>query len=317
MGYFLGQGTQFPVTGTNPTSRYTPTDEGSSTGTGTSTTPQKEDHALCLQRCYATYKNDPVALEACQRKCIEDVGGDPNIGNPAPSTPDSSGCPADAKGAKAYEGCSCGDEWNTSINTCPPGYVFQTKLIGGKAVEGMVGRCVCQKAIDDYNAKAGASKAGSLGEYKYPSGMSDLMSLLLGRGKELMGMPLGYSQDAMDKMFGLGFENVRATERPAREQLLSNLSRTGMSGTGTAAGQLGDLAWNTEKGISDLARNLFISNEEKKKADLLDYTSAAKDILGGGGLNYENMLESINAARRGEGNTALMLLLQLLGQFGG
>jgi isopenicillin N synthase-like dioxygenase len=142
--------------------------------------------------------------------------------------------------------------------------------------------------------------------------MSELMSLLLGRGKELMGMPLGYSQEAQDKMFGLGFENVRAQEKPAREQLLNTLSRQGMSGTGTAAGQLSDLSWSAEKNITDLARQLFVGNEDKKKADLLDYTGAASNILGSG-VSYENIQEAMNAARRGEGNTALMLLLQALG----
>jgi hypothetical protein len=144
--------------------------------------------------------------------------------------------------------------------------------------------------------------------------MSELMSLLLGRGKELMGMPLGYSQEAQDKMFGLGFENVRAQEKPAREQLLNTLSRQGMSGTGTAAGQLSDLSWNAEKNITDLARQLFIGNEDRKKADLLDYTGAASNIYGQG-MSSEQLLEAINAARRGEGNTAMMLLLQLAGLY--
>jgi len=208
--------------------------------------------------------------------------------------------------------CNCGDEWNTATTTCPPGYVFQSKQIGGKQNPGMVGRCICEALT--HGGGGTGSTAGSLGEYKYPSGMSELMSLLLGRGKELMGMPLGYSQEAQDKMFGLGFENVRAQEKPAREQLLNTLSRQGMSGTGTAAGQLSDLSWSAEKNITDLARQLFVGNEDKKKADLLDYTGAASNIYGQG-MSSENLLEAINAARRGEGNTAMMLLLQLLGAY--
>jgi hypothetical protein len=146
--------------------------------------------------------------------------------------------------------------------------------------------------------------------------MSELMSLLLGRGKELMGMPLGYSQEAQDAMFGSGFENVRAAEKGTREQLLNDLSRQGMSGTGTALDKTSDLAWNTEKGITELARQLFVGNEEKKKADLLDYTSAASGVLGSG-MGYEQLQEAINAARRGESNTALMLLMQWAMGLGG
>jgi hypothetical protein len=218
---------------------------------------------------------------------------------------------------------------------------FRPKSWDGKD-ESVPGTCYCNTGAgqDGGDGSLGEYKYPSnpyehMGEYGYPAGMQELMSLLLGRGKELLGMPLGYSQEAMDKMFGLGFEGVRGQERGAREQLLGDLSRQGMSGTGTALGKTSDLAWNTENAITDLARTLFVGNEEKKKADLLDYTSAAQGIMGGGGLQYENLLEdinsgrrgetfnieqlqeAINAARRGESTQAMMLLMQLLGILGG
>jgi hypothetical protein len=146
--------------------------------------------------------------------------------------------------------------------------------------------------------------------------MQELMTLLLGRGKELMGMPLGYSQQAQDALFGKGFENVRKQINPTREAVNKTLASQGMLGTGAAADQMGDLAWNSENSITDLARTLFVGNEEKKKADLLDYTQASQSILGGG-MSYEQLLESINSGRRGEGNAALLMLLQLLSQLGG
>jgi len=308
MAYFLGKGLTPEQLrepsgggGTSPTPRSPTPIPG--TPTPTPKAPKPEDMALCLQRCGANYPYGSPAFEDCQRKCQ-------GLPEPLPKVGE---CPAEASGSNhsyaSDEECPCGDEWNTPTQNCPSGYVFQSKLIGGKPVEGMVGRCICEKLT---HGTAGA--AGSLGEYTPPGGMSDLMSLLLGRGKELMGMPTGYSQDAMDKMFGLNFENVRAQEKPAREELLTGLSRQGMLGTGTAQKQLGNLAWNAEENITDLARQLFIGNEEKKKADLLDYTGAAGNILSGG-MGYEQLLESINAARRGEGNTALLMLLQLLGLY--
>ncbi len=213
-----------------------------------------------------------------------------------------------------------------------------------KGDETVPGTCYCNTGdgqdgdggggLGDYTYPSDLYK-NTPGEYAYPAGMQELMSLLLGRGKELLGMPTGFSQEAMDKMFGLGFEKVRGTESAAREQMLQDLSRQGMSGTGTALGKTSDLAWNTENTISDLARTLFVANEEKKKQDLLDYTSAAQGIMGGGGLQYESTLEginagrrgetfnieqlqeAINAARRGESTQAMMLLMQFLGILGG
>ena len=290
---------------------------------------------------------------ACKAKCNADA--DPGVG-----------CVSDAycitkhgKGWKCVipEGATHGLCRGPAPSKCTPGKkctgpkrpnsqcggltCFRPESWDGKD-ESVPGKCYCNTGAgqDGGDGSLGEYKYPSnpyehMGEYGYPAGMQELMSLLLGRGKELLGMPLGYSQEAMDKMFGLGFEGVRGQERGAREQLLGDLSRQGMSGTGTALGKTSDLAWNTENSITALARTLFVGNEEKKKADLLDYTSAAQGIMGGGGLQYENLLEdinsgrrgetfnieqlqeAINAARRGEGTQSLMLLMQLLGILGG
>jgi hypothetical protein len=141
--------------------------------------------------------------------------------------------------------------------------------------------------------------------------MQALMDLLLSRGKEFMGLTPGYSQEAQDKMFGRGFENVRGQETGQRKALETGLSRQGMLGTGAGQGILNDLSWETEGNVANLARDLFIGNEEKKKQDLLDYTTAAQSVLGGG-MNFQSLLESINSARRGEGSAALQALLAWL-----
>lgn len=228
------------------------------------------------------------------------------------------GCP-EGTGGTALEGCPCGTLYNTLTGTCATGYKFVKRKYTGDSKDwakeipyktGAVGTCECEKWITPGGGD------GDLGEYQYPTGMQELMTLLLGRGKELMGMPLGYSQQAQDALFGKGFENVRKQINPTREAVNKTLASQGMLGTGAAADQMGDLAWNSENSITDLARTLFVGNEEKKKADLLDYTQASQSILGGG-MSYEQLLESINSGRRGEGNAALLMLLQLLSQLGG
>jgi hypothetical protein len=87
-----------------------------------------------------------------------------------------------------------------------------------------------------------------------------------------------------------------------------------MLGTGAGQGMLNDLSWQTEGNVANLARDLFVGNETKKKQDLLDYTNAAQGILGGG-MGFEQLLEAINASRRGEGSASLQALLAwLMGQ---
>lgn len=160
----------------------------------------------------------------------------------------------------------------------------------------------------------GGGGATGLGEWDFPGNISDLYAALMGRAQGMLDRPYGFSDEAMQAMFGRGFENLRGAQAGAREGTLQDLSRQGMMGTSAMPGQLRQQAWQTEGGISDLARDLFVTGEEKKKQDELAFTDMAQRLFGTG-LGAEQLKESINAARRGEGDRALMLLLQLLGLF--
>lgn len=209
-----------------------------------------------------------------------------------------------------HEGCPCNAIWNTKTGKCPTGYQFIKRIPTKWAselpyTEGSLGTCECTAWMTFGGGTTGEYKypknlyKNTPGEYGYPSEMQNLMSLLLSRGKEFLGMPTGLSPEAQAKMFGQGFENLRTAEAGQREQLEQGLSRQGMLGTGAGQGMLNNLAWQTEGNISDLARELFVQNELKKKQDLLDYTNAAQGVMGTG-LGYEGLLENINAGRRGE-----------------
>lgn len=152
---------------------------------------------------------------------------------------------------------------------------------------------------------------GGLGEYQWPSELTDLYNLLMGRGKEFMGMDTGYTDEAIQAMFGKNFENIRDVGSRTAETGLSALQREGLMGTGASQDLASEAAWGTEKGISDLTRDLLVMDEEKKKQDLLDYTGAAQNIFGGG-MGYNSLLEQMNAGRRGESRESLAMLLQYL-----
>jgi len=214
------------------------------------------------------------------------------------------GCP-EGVGPKAYEGCPCGEAYTTKTGTCAPGYKFvsrspwQGNEDGAVYVEGAVGTCHCQKAIDDW--KAGKGKG--LGQYQWPPELKDLYAKLMATAGGLL--PGGFSEEAITKMFGKGFENVRGLETPARESLLTNLGREGMLGTGQATTKLGDLSWAAERGVSDVMRDVFLQNELQKRKDI-----ELSNLLFGGGINFNTILEQLNAGRRGEGQAALALFLQ-------
>jgi len=234
----------------------------------------------------------------------------------APGGP-TTGCPEGTGTAYAKNptACPCGVGYATITRKCATGYTLvtahRTKEDWGASdipyKEGATGTCECTQAINDWSE----NKKGQLGEYKYPPEMQALMDLLLARGKEFMGLTPGFSQEAQDKMFGRGFENIRGQEAGQRTGMEQGLSRQGMLGTGAGQGMLNDLSWQTEGNVANLARDLFVGNEVKKKQDLLDYTSAAQGILGSG-MGFEQLLEAVNASRRGEGSASLQALIAWL-----
>lgn len=285
--------------------------------------------AKCVQFCKGQgYVYDSPEFNRCFDNCIAGGGSGGNgcdANHPCPTgkcvngkcvdEPGDGGgggtCPS-PRGAD-YEGCSCGVGYSSLDGKCITGYTFIKRdnpadwKSGIPYIEGAIGTCQCQKAISDWENK----KKGQLGEYKYPAEMQGLMDLLLARGKEFMGLTPGFSQTAQNNMFGQGFENVRAGEAGQRNTMEQGLSRQGMLGTGAGQGMLNDLSWNTEGNVANLARDLFVQNELKKKQDLIDYSTAAQGILGGG-MDFQRLLESINSARRGEGASAFQNLLAWL-----
>lgn len=226
-------------------------------------------------------------------------------------------CP-EGKGEKTYSGCECGREYTTMTGKCPEGYVHVprsgTGWHGWK--KGAVGRCECIKYCEENGYGSDCQGGGTVGEYKYPPEMDALMKLMMARANALLQMPGGYTEAEKNKMFGKGFENIRAQQSATRESTQEALSRAGMLGTGTATGTMAGLASEGEGNITDLMRDIFIGDIGQKRQDLKDYTGLASGLFGQG-MNYEQLMEAINAARRGEKNTALMLLLQLLGLYKG
>jgi len=184
--------------------------------------------------------------------------------------------------------------------------------------------------------RGGDGGGGAEGWWDFPPEMKEYYDLLLGKGKDLIGRsddiygrgvdffdrPTGFDQGTMDRMFGKNFDFIRGGEAGQREQAEGILSRQGMAGTGQELDTMGDIGWGTSQSIADLSRDLFVQNELKKKQDLLDYTQAGRglidtsqNLLGSSqdifdqGMGYNQLIEVLNAARRGEGQDAMNALM--------
>ncbi|GAH85564.1 unnamed protein product [marine sediment metagenome] len=75
-------------------------------------------------------------------------------------------------------------------------------------------------------------------------------------------------------MFGKGFETVRGIGGRTRESVFDTLAREGLMGTGAARGVSEDIAWQTERGISDLMRGVEqwkYQQEQESMNQMLQY----------------------------------------------
>jgi len=87
------------------------------------------------------------------------------------------------------------------------------------------------------------------------------------KGRELMASP-GFSQEEIDAIFGKSFENVRAQGKGVRESTTGTLGRAGMLGTGAETGAARKNAWSNENLVTEAMRDLLITGEAKKSADI-------------------------------------------------
>lgn len=285
---------------------------GGPSGGNNNTSPTPGTFLACAGGICKEYPSNKMVSPEARQACLGKRAGDPCNMNYTPVP--AGGCP-EGVGPKAYEGCPCGEAYGTTTGTCANGYKFvrrdpwQGAEDGVVYKQGYIGTCHCQKAIADWKA----NKSGKgMGEFNWSPELNDLWGGLLERAGGVLNMPYGYSQEAKDYMFGQNFEKIRGQEAGQREGLTNVMSRMGLLGTGTELGTLGKLGWQTEQQISDLMRDLFVKEEEQKKADTVTFTTLAQR-LAEGGAGFEQLREALNAARRGERNTALMMLLQLYG----
>lgn len=153
------------------------------------------------------------------------------------------------------------------------------------------------------------NKIKELGEWQWPAEMRGLYDLIQSRAGQLLHKTPGFSPEALAEMFGSNFEKIRGAERGTREQVGETLASQGMLNTGTALDALSKVAMETEKNVGNAKRDVFLANEQQKRTDEQLYNELASNYFNQL-MNYAGTEEGLNAARRGEANNMLSMLLQ-------
>jgi len=274
----------------------------------------------CERKCYNAQRQERIRggefnIDECLAKCDDNYQRCLEAGRLGTETEEeeepAAGCPPEAEAAgdrnEPHEGCQCGSRFAvpSADFTCPSGY----KMVIGSSGPS----CRCIKWCNDMGLGEACVGKGTetLGEYKWPSELVNLYNRLMGRAGEYLSRKPGYSQAAIEAIYGKGYENIRNLEQARRQQAIADLQREGMLGTGAGMAALRQIPWQTEQNVSDVIRDVFLGQEAPKRTDLASYTDIAQSLFGKG-MNYQQILEAINAARRGEAQNALALWMQYL-----
>lgn len=148
-----------------------------------------------------------------------------------------------------------------------------------------------------------------IGDWQWPAEMRGLYDLIQSRAGSLLHRTPGFSPEALAEMFGSNFEKIRGAERGTREEVENTLASQGMLNTGTALDALGKVAMETEKNVGGAKQQMFLANEQQKRTDEQLYNELASNYFNQL-MNYAATEEGLNAARRGEANNMLAMLLQ-------
>ncbi len=77
--------------------------------------------------------------------------------------------------------------------------------------------------------------------------------------------PESYMDELMASLFGEGFETIRGVGGRSREAVYDMLARQGLLGTGAATDVAKEMAWTTERGITDLIREMGQMRADKEQ----------------------------------------------------
>ena len=283
------------------------------------TAASAEEVESCKKSCAESFplslrQNDVRAqreYRACMQSCssIRYTPEQPESGEEAP------GCPPESRGAKAYEGCSCGSRFSvpSADFQCPPGY----RMVMGTAGPS----CRCEKWCADGLEKGTLSEActgtgggageGVGGEFQWSPEVKALIARILERAQMLLDRPLGLSDEERQAIYNRVFEKIKGGERASIQSEMDRTSRMGLLGSPYAERGITGIQRGTRELLAGTERDIEIE-ETQRRFDELMQTTQLSNLLLGTGMGAEQISEVLSAARRGEGMEAFNLVMQYL-----
>jgi len=215
-------------------------------------------------------------------------------------TPD---CP-DGVGDK-YTGCACGKKYMLKSAACATGYVPVKKPDGTQ--------CECSKWCQDIGYGADCVSGGGDGgeQFQWGPDVSALIKRLMERANYFLDYPRGLTPEERQGVINYAYEGIKRGERGTLQSTKDMLSRMGLLGTGFEAQKLGEVRRGTTETVANVQRQVAIDELNRRFNELMA-TSGMAQSLTGTGMTAEQLVEALNAARRGEGSGAMNTLMAYL-----
>jgi len=163
---------------------------------------------------------------------------------------------------------------------------------------------------------AGGDGGGAGTTFGWSSQLSALMKRLLGKADYLLDYPRGLTEAERQAIYNRAFEGIKGGERGRLQSMRNTLSRMGLLGTGFELEEEGKVRRATRGFLAGTKRDIAIEETQRRFNELMTTTGMAQN-LAQLGLTSEQIEEAMNAARRGEGQQSMAMILSYLSQLMG
>jgi len=127
---------------------------------------------------------------------------------------------------------------------------------------------------------------------------------------------MGTSPEERQAIINFARKGILRSERGDIQSITDRLSRQGLAESPFMEPEIRGRERFTGEQLADLKSKVMIDEMDRRYNQLMGTTGMAQGLLGTG-MSAEEMVEALNAARRGEGSAALSQLLQYLNTAGG
>jgi hypothetical protein len=131
--------------------------------------------------------------------------------------------------------------------------------------------------------------------------------------------PRGTTDAERQAIINFATERIKRGQRGEMQSMEDRISRMGLLGGGFQASEAGRIRRGTREDVVSLQRQVAEGEIDRRFSELMGGTQMAQGLLGTM-MTSEQLVEILNAARRGEGETAMQQFLaylnMILGSYG-